>query len=402
MGAPDGGGGSRGTLHFPRSRVQWSNSTGAHLDNLTHSLVGAAISKAGAERMTPLATATLVIAANAPDLDVLSYARGEYFALAFRRGVTHGLPAIALLTLLVTAAILAWDRAVRRPRDPNAEAARAGPVFALSGIGLLTHPSLDWLNTYGMRWGLPFDPSWTYGDALFIVDPWIWLALGGAVFLTVRASRAGLVAWGALAATTTLLVVTAGNAAIAAVWLLGLGTIIGVRVHGERDPRGRLPAAALVGVTTYMGSMIAADSLARVQVAAAAEDAGLHVEDLMVAPRPGNPLVADVEVRTSASYVPGIHRWLASPRVELHEAQAVPLLAAPGLEPASLVQRVIAVARQRAAVRDYLIWSRYPYVRVTPEEGGWAVRFSDARYDGRPGAGGLAGVGVHVSISEVR
>jgi inner membrane protein len=88
-----------------------------HLDNLTHSFVGAAISKAGAERLTPLATATLVVAANAPDVDMLSYVRGPYFALSFRRGITHGWPALVVLPLLVAAAMLAWDRCVRRPRS---------------------------------------------------------------------------------------------------------------------------------------------------------------------------------------------------------------------------------------------------------------------------------------------
>ena len=58
------------------------------MDNLTHSLVGAALSRAGLDRRTPLATATLVVAANAPDIDVLSFVRGPYFALSFRRGIT--------------------------------------------------------------------------------------------------------------------------------------------------------------------------------------------------------------------------------------------------------------------------------------------------------------------------
>jgi inner membrane protein len=131
------------------------------LDNLTHGLVGAAISKAGGERITPLATATLVIAANAPDIDVLSYFGGEYFALSFRRGITHGWPAMIVLPFLVTGAMLAWDRHVRRRRHPEAPPARPGALLGLAGLGVATHPALDWMNTYGMRWGLPFDPSWT-------------------------------------------------------------------------------------------------------------------------------------------------------------------------------------------------------------------------------------------------
>ena len=54
------------------------------------------------------------------------------------------------------------------------------------------------MNTYGMRWQLPFADRWTYGDALFIIDPWIWLALGGSVFLSSSPGRLGSIAWALL------------------------------------------------------------------------------------------------------------------------------------------------------------------------------------------------------------
>ncbi|HSR42077.1 MAG TPA: metal-dependent hydrolase, partial [Longimicrobiales bacterium] len=125
------------------------------MDNLTHGLVGAALARTGLDRLTPLATTTLVVAANAPDVDLLSFAEGEYAALAFRRGLTHGLPAMAVLPFAVTGAILGWDRLVRRRRTPDAEPVRPRAILLLSVIGLLTHPALDWMNTYGMRWWLP-------------------------------------------------------------------------------------------------------------------------------------------------------------------------------------------------------------------------------------------------------
>ena len=58
-----------------------------------------------------------------------------------------------------------------------------GRCSRLPALAVLTHPILDWLNNYGMRWLMPFDGRWFYGDALFIVDPWVWLALGGVLFL---------------------------------------------------------------------------------------------------------------------------------------------------------------------------------------------------------------------------
>ena len=57
------------------------------------------------------------------------------------------------------------------------------PGAALAALGVVTHPVLDWLNNYGMRWLMPFDGRWFYGDALFIIDPWVWLVLGGSLFL---------------------------------------------------------------------------------------------------------------------------------------------------------------------------------------------------------------------------
>jgi inner membrane protein len=396
--------------------------------------VGAVISKAGAERTTPLSTATLVVAANAPDVDMLAFVEGEYFALAFRRGVTHGVPALVVLPFAVTALVLSWDRWVRRRREPGADPARAGPVLALSVAGLLTHPALDWMNTYGMRWWLPFDGSWSYGDALFIIDPWIWLVLGGAVFLTSAPGRLGLGGWGVLALLTSALVWLALRPLAGVVWTAGVAAVLAVRVLGAwwaprkwRDARptrerragaerraARRPTpddrvvaarparsvslarAAAAAVLLYILAMVAADAGARQDVARAAAAEGLTVRDLMVAPARGNPFASDVEIRTDDAFVPGVHHWLRRPRVELFPDTAVPLLSAPAQAPRDLVARVVEDARRTPSVRNYLVWSRYPYVRVDPEGGGWRVRFSDARYDGQPGTGGLSGVRVHV------
>ena len=372
------------------------------LDNLTHALLGAAISKAGAERTTPLATATLVVAANAPDIDMFSYAKGEYFALSFRRGITHGWPALLVLPFLVAGIMLAWDRWVRRRRDSEAAPARAGPILALSALGLLTHPALDWMNTYGMRWGLPFDGSWSYGDALFIIDPWIWVTLGGAVFLSSRPGRLGLISWGAIAALMSPLVILGVGSLMAALWMLGFVAIVVLRFRGGPyiPLQPRAVGSIIACVVAYVFVLFAADAVASRQVREAAEARGLSVVDVMLAPLRGNPFRSEVEVLTDDAYVPGTHRWMRSPRAVLDPEAAVPLLAAPYGHSPARIQAIVEAARAHPTVRDYLVWSRYPYVRVTPEGNSWRVRFRDARYDGRPEAGGLAGVSVHVPDPE--
>ena len=59
-----------------------------------------------------------------------------------------------------------------------------GQLLLLSAIAILSHPLLDTLNTYGVRWLMPFSGRWFYGDTLFIVDPWLWLALAAGVVLS--------------------------------------------------------------------------------------------------------------------------------------------------------------------------------------------------------------------------
>ena len=370
------------------------------MDNLTHSLVGAALSKAGAERTTPLATATLVLAANAPDVDMLAYVHGEYFALSFRRGITHGIPAMIVWPFVLVGLALAWDRWVRRRRDPDAPPVRAGPLLAWSAVAVLTHPVLDWMNTYGMRLWLPLDGSWSYGDALFIIDPWIWLVLGGTVFLSAEPGRRGRGGWGGLGALCTALVLVAPIPMLAkALWLLGIAAIVGTRLAGRpRSEQGRTRVVRWGSAVTaaYVLAMAAADVPASAQVERAAREAGIEVVDVMVSPEPATPLAASVEVLTPEAIVPGSHRWLAAERARVSPSQAVPLLSGPaGVSEERLVE-VVDAARGDVEAARWLVWSRYPYARVEPDGQGWMVRFGDARYDDRPESGGLGGLVVRL------
>jgi hypothetical protein len=99
---------------------------------------------------------------------------------------------------------------------------------------------------------------------------------------------------------------------------------------------------------------------------------------------------------TETGFVPGAHRWLRSPRVELRPEETVPLLEGPAGVPEAELVRIAARARLELEVARYLVWSRYPYVRIERDGAGWWVRFSDARYDGQPGSGGLSGLRVQV------
>ena len=369
------------------------------MDNLTHALVGAALARTGLHRSTPLATATLVLAANAPDVDVLAYTQGPYYALAFRRGVTHGVPAMVVLPFAVTGAMLAWDR-WRLRAHPEAEPARALPLLLLSILGVLTHPTLDWMNTYGMRWWLPLDSRWVYGDALFIIDPWIWLLLGAAVFLSRPWGVVGMMAWGLGSLAAGALVLAAPVPPLAkGLWALAVLALVGRRAVATRPgPEENLWATRVLGATAVADVilMVAADLLARRDALAAARAAGVDgVEAVMVAPLAADPLGAEVLLRTPAGYLRGTHRWNRNPKVELDGGPPLPHRAGePGVT-ADAVSAAISAAVTQPEGRHYLVWSRFPYYRVAPSAEGWRVTIADARYDGR-GTGSLGGVEIEV------
>jgi len=157
------------------------------MDNLTHSLVGALIGQAGLKRKTGLAMPALIVGANLPDVDSVCMLLGTQ-ALALRRGLTHGPIAWVLLPLALAAILWWYDRwQTQRGRRPESGApVRFGQLYLLALIACLTHPALDWLNSYGIRLLSPFSQRWFYGDALFIIDLWLWLGLGFATWRSLR------------------------------------------------------------------------------------------------------------------------------------------------------------------------------------------------------------------------
>lgn len=166
------------------------------MDNLTHSLVGAVLGQMGLKTKTGLAMPTLIIAANLPDIDAACVAYGQ-LSLAMRRGVTHGPIALVVLPILLWAVMIGFDRwQTRRGKRPSKRLPiDKGWLLALAYIGCLSHPALDWLNNYGVRLLEPFSHRWFYGDTLFIIDLWIWIALALAVWQSLRRERAGRAAW---------------------------------------------------------------------------------------------------------------------------------------------------------------------------------------------------------------
>ncbi|MBV8550287.1 MAG: metal-dependent hydrolase [Acidobacteriaceae bacterium] len=137
------------------------------MDNVTHSLTGLALARAGLHSVSPRATLLLILSANVPDIDLLGLSQGQLRYLEVHRGYTHSLvclPAMAALCVLVVAAIyrqkLPWLRA-----------------WLLCSIGVASHLLLDLTTTYGTRLLLPFSSRWFYLDLNGLYDVWILAAL---------------------------------------------------------------------------------------------------------------------------------------------------------------------------------------------------------------------------------
>jgi inner membrane protein len=347
------------------------------MDPIAHTFTGAALAAAGLRRATPLAGAALLLGANAPDVDVLASFAADYESLAFRRGWTHGVLALALWPFVLTGLLLAWDRLVRR-RSPAAAAARAGPLLALTALAVLTHPTLDWLNNYGLRWLMPFSGRWFYGDAVFIIDPWIWLLLGGAAFLTFSQSRVARGRWTVFFVLATALIFANGELVpltSAVLWAVGVVALVALRWRLRAAPQAALERAAQAGIAAaavYIVAMLVASAAARADVRATLAARGIEPEAVMVAPVPADPFRGEVVVMTRDEYYTGGFDWLTEPHLRLGEGR-IPRPRGAAFEQAS----------QDPAARRFLVWSRFPAVRVEPLPGGGTrVRFTDVRYEG--------------------
>jgi membrane-bound metal-dependent hydrolase YbcI (DUF457 family) len=140
--------------------------------------VGVTLVRAGLGARTAGATATMVLASNLPDADIVTAVDGSLAYFAAHRGPTHG--PLGVLGLAVVAALLVvgW-RFLRPSTRPEAwHRFRALCGVALAGTAL--HVTMDLPTVYGTRLLSPFDDTWFSLDWLPIIDIYLWgmLAIG--------------------------------------------------------------------------------------------------------------------------------------------------------------------------------------------------------------------------------
>jgi inner membrane protein len=301
--------------------------------------------RAGPNRKTALATLTLTLAAEAPDLDVLGRFRGPTFAFAHHRGFTHSFLGTPICAAAVVAFVyLVWRLRGRKIKDPNLPP-RWGLLFGYACLAGLSHILLDFTNNYGVRPFWPLSEKWYSWDIVFIVEPvmLVLLILG--------------------------LVVPA---------LLGLvDREIGVR---KRGPRGRLAASlALVGVI-LMWSIRDYEHRRAVNALQSREYAGVDPLRVSAYPTWINPFHWNGVVETPAFFALVPVNSLAP---EIDPADEMEIRYKPEETP------VMLAAKRSYLGRVYLDWAQYPITEteeLSAPPGGYIVHFQDLRFLSVPSA----------------
>jgi inner membrane protein len=234
----------------------------------------------------------------------------------------------ALLPIALTALVTAFAR-IRRPRAaaPDDPPVSVPWLLALSYIGVYSHVLFDYLNNYGVRLLAPLDWRWFYGDAVFIVDPWLWAALGAGVWLSRRSglTRPARSALG-FAACYAVIMLASAHAARGAV------------IDSWRAIRGEAP------------------------------------QSLMVGPVPAIPSAHEVIVDSGDRYETGRFSWVTGA-----------LDIDPMSTPKQSDRPEVALVRDRPDVKAFLAWSRFPYWDVQKGSKGVRITVRDMRFGGRFG-----------------
>jgi len=330
------------------------------MDPVAHTLFGAALAESGLKRTTRYATATLLISANLPDIDVIAHVAGSDASLYFRRGWSHGILALLVLPLLLAGLVWLWHR-WREKHAGQSPPFRPGVILALSYLGVASHLLLDWLNTYGVRLLMPFDGRWFYGDTLFIIDPWFWLLAGVGVVLARSGRISAMVGWGLLATLATLLILTSDFAPTGAkaLWLIGVATIVILRWRRpSRNLSQQITRAGLATLVLYVGAVY---GLARIAESTLADNFPEAV-DIQSNPMPGQPYAQRMIVMEDDHY----HIVQADGETRTLPRQAP--------------DAVVREALRDESIRGFVTWMRYPYWEVDVIDDGWRVRFYDLRY----------------------
>jgi inner membrane protein len=364
------------------------------MDNLTHSLVGLSLSKAGLERVSPYATTVCLLSANAADADFVALFFGDRWTLLHHhRGITHSIIGTIAIGLVVPLVVAVIERTVARVRR-RAPTIRLRGLMVASLIAAATHPLMDWTNNYGLRPLLPWSGRWFYGDLVYIIDPYIWLVLGGTVFLLTRKGRSRMFAWAVLAAITTTLVLIASSRGADAsalrflrvIWIAGVIAVVVVRSTGlYRRLNHRAALAALALVLVYWAGLAVAHRAAYAAALAKANQLansrGESIIKVASMPEIATPFTWQSVAETDRA----IYRYPTA----IASADRVSDLSGVRRfdKPIGRAAELVSIAERDRRAQEFLLFARFPIAVPDSSDciGQALVQFADIRYT-EPGA----------------
>lgn len=354
------------------------------MDNLTHSFIGLAASKAGLERLSPGATTLCVLAANAPDSDIVTLFFGRWTYLQNHRGITHSIVGTLALALALPLVFYLVDLLIARARNGQSRVRLRGLLLA-SIIVSATHPLMDWTNNYGVRFLLPWNSRWFYGDLVFIIDPFLWIILGGAAFLVTSRSKGKNVNWSIIALITSYLVffgpTNRGGLANASwlrvVWILALvSLVILFKQQAGKRWGTKIPLTAFVVVVCYLAGLFVIHTVAlrRANFEASAIVGENHERVIKVAAMPtlANPLYWLVAVESERAAYRFNLSLMGQPRSGLVRY----------VKPDASGSLAVQLASRDSRAQVFLGFARFPVVEVVGEDCATQtlVQFADLRY----------------------
>ena len=351
------------------------------MDNLTHSLVGLTAARAGLEKLSPGATLLCVLAANSPDSDVIVGVLGDRWDyLQHHRGITHAVVGVIALAIIMPLIFYGVDRLWSRFRKHPPRMNLKGLMLA-SFVVSATHPLLDWTNNYGVRFWLPWSGRWSYGDLVFIVDPFIWLILGGATFLLGARTKVLRFVWAGMAILTTYLILASPRGVslpnrnfLLVFWVVSIITLVVLYMTGARQRWGnKIAFVAIALVFCYWGLLAFAHSKA---VARGSEEAlrlassnGETVTRLAAMPTVANAFGWDCVFETERAN----YRFSVNLLGNAPPGNAVRYVKTPEL---------MEIVRQQKAGRVFLGFARFPVMQLDDPDctSQTLVHLADLRY----------------------
>jgi inner membrane protein len=363
------------------------------MDNLTHSLIGLAAAKAGLEKLSPGATTLCILAANSPDADIaVLIFGGRWEFLQHHRGITHSIVGALALAVALPVIFYVVDLLLARLRHRKPSLKFKGLLLA-SLLVTATHPLMDWTNNYGMRFLLPWSARWFYGDFVFIIDPFIWMVLGGAAFLLTTKTKKQAGAWIALAIIPTYIVMVGpldvwmltSQILLRLLWIVALIVLVTLYRRGIAQRYGsKIAIAALVSVTIYCGALAIAHAVvlrqARFESGEIANTNAEHVLKVAAMPNLANPIdwvcVMETDRATYRFNLSLLRSQRGSPNIVRFE------------KPVGRTAELVAKAALDHRSEIFLGFARFPVMRVVGEDcvTQTLVQFADLRYT-EPGKG---------------